>query len=261
MMNNNQIENTAKILTDLWLDGKTVSALPDENCPQNRKDAYKVQSYFKKLSGRPLFGWKAAATRIGVKKLTKIDGPISGCLLAEKQIENHGICSLKGNHMCVAEPEFAFKMARDYIPRHEPYTLEEIMSGVASLHPAIEIPSTRLGNFREIGAPQIIADNALAHEFIIGDSIEGWQYIDLAKQVVIGETATCRRSGSGAMVMHDPRNALAWLVNELSQHSNKLEAGQIVLTGACIDPVPVVPGDIFTANFEQLGLVSVEFTT
>jgi 2-keto-4-pentenoate hydratase len=260
-LNSDQIYETSKLLTDLWIKGSIIEKLPEKNCPQNRKDAYKVQSFFKKLSAQPLFGWKAAATRASKKKLTKIEGPIAGCLLAERQLENHGTCSLKSNHMCVAEAEFAFKMDQDFLPRDKPYTIEEIISGVASLHPAIEIPNTRLGNFTDADAPQIIADNALAHEFIIGDHFEGWQDIDLAQQVVMGNTATHNRTGSGAMVMHDPRIALTWLVNELSLHSNKLEKGQIVLTGTCIDPVPVVPGDLFTANFGQLGSVSVKFST
>ena len=58
--------------------------------------------------------------------------------------------------------------------------------------------------------------------------------------------------------MGDPRVALTWLVNELSQNNIVLEKGMIVSTGTCSKPIPVVTGDIVTANFGKLGEISVK---
>ena len=259
MMNKDQLENTAKILTNLWLDGKIILALPDKNCPRSKEDAYKIQSYFEQISHYPLFGWKAAATRTGGNKITNIDGPKLGRLIAERRIDNNSVCSLKANRMCVAEPEFAFKMAKNFKPRLEPYTIEEVADGVESLYPAIEIPSTRLSNFKEVDTSLIIADNALAHEYIIGNAYKYWRGVNLSKQRVIGETPYFRRIGTGANVMNDPLIALTWVVNELSQYSIVLKAGQFVLTGTCIDPIPVKSGEYFKADFGKIGSVSVKF--
>ncbi len=69
--------------------------------------------------------------------------------------------------MRVAEVEFAFTMGTDLPPRDVPYRLDEVMAAVASLHPAIEIPDSRYRSFTEVGAPQLIADNACAHQFVL----------------------------------------------------------------------------------------------
>ena len=72
------------------------------------------------------------------------------------------------NHMKVAEAEFAFRMGRDLAPRTQPYSVEEALDAVATLHPAIEVPDSRFDDFTIVGAPQLIADNACAHLFILG---------------------------------------------------------------------------------------------
>ncbi|MDA7569094.1 hypothetical protein N8742_05225 [Emcibacteraceae bacterium] len=259
MTHNKKIRETSKILTDLWLNGKTIETLPDSSLPITKMEAYEIQTYIEKISDFPLFGWKAAATRTRGKKITNIKSPIVGRLIGERQIVNHGSCDLKGNHMCVAEPELAFKISRDFVPQDTPYTIEEVLNGVESLHPAIEIPNTRLENFKKIEASNIIADNALAHEFIIGDPYDDWRNLDLVNLSVIAGTAVLKRTGSGANVMNDPRIALTWVVNELSKYSNTLKSGQLVMTGSYIDPVPVKSGETFEANFDHLGYMSVNF--
>jgi 2-keto-4-pentenoate hydratase len=60
-------------------------------------------------------------------------------------------------------------------------------------------------------------------------------------------------------VLGDPRVALAWLANELSQLGVTLKAGQIVTTGTCRPPLPIQSGDLMEADFGSLGNVSVGF--
>jgi 2-keto-4-pentenoate hydratase len=73
--------------------------------------------------------------------------------------------------MRVAEIEFAFRLARDMIPRSIPYTEQEVFEAVASLHPAIEIPDSRFNDFAKVGAAQLIADNACANWMAIGNAM------------------------------------------------------------------------------------------
>mgnify|MGYP002035408547 FL=1 len=46
-------------------------------------------------------------------------------------------------------------------------------------------------------------------------------------------------------------------MNELSQNNIMLEKGMIVSTGTCSKPIPVETGDIVTANFGELGEISI----
>jgi 2-keto-4-pentenoate hydratase len=72
-----------------------------------------------------------------------------------------------------------------------------------------------------------------------------------------GELAS---QGSGANVLGDPCIALTWIVNELSQFGDGLLAGQIVTTGTCIPPIPVLPGDQVRMDFGVLGSVGARFS-
>ena len=49
-----------------------------------------------------------------------------------------------------------------------PYTVQQVLDAVDTLHPAIEIPDSRFADFVSAGAAQIIADNACAHLFVLG---------------------------------------------------------------------------------------------
>ena len=60
-------------------------------------------------------------------------------------------------------------------------------------------------------------------------------------------------------MLGDPREALTWLVNELSQLNLTLRAGQVVTTGTCLVPLPIAPGDCVTCDFGALGIVGVSF--
>ena len=59
------------------------------------------------------------------------------------------------------------------------------MAAVATLHPAIELPDSRYEDFTVVGAPQLIADDACADWFLLGDAAaDGWQTLDLAAHPV-----------------------------------------------------------------------------
>jgi 2-keto-4-pentenoate hydratase len=163
------------------------------------------------------------------------------------------------NGMRVAEAEFAFRMAADLPPRGEAYTVEDVLAAVASLHPAIEIPDSRYDDFTVVGAPQLIADNACAHYFVLGPAATAdWRRMDLVEHPVMATVADREvRAGKGANVLGDPRAALAWLVNELSGIGVTLRAGEVVTTGTCVVPVPIAPGDRVHAGFGALGGVEI----
>ena len=50
---------------------------------------------------------------------------------------------------------------------------------------------------------------------------------------------------------------VAWLANTLGEMGAKLEAGHLVMTGALHAAVPMRAGDVFRADFDRLGPVTV----
>ncbi len=248
------------VLLDLWQRGKRIGELPAELRPATRAEGYAIQAGLEATCG-PIAGWKIAATSAAGQAHIGVDGPLAGRLPAARVFEDGAILDFGANHMAVVEAEFCFRMGRDLPPRTEAYTVDEVLVAVADLHPAIEIPDSRFDDFASVGAAQLIADNACAHEFVLGPACAvDWRAIDLAAHPVVGAVAGGpRHDGIGANVLGDPRVALAWLVNELSSLGVTLAAGQFVTTGTCLQPIPVGPGARVTMDFGVLGRVETAF--
>ena len=88
--------------------------------------------------------------------------------------------------------------------------------------------------------------------------LEHWRTTDLVDHRVTGTVAgKLQRDGRGANVLGDPREALAWLVNELSRMNVTLRAGEVVTTGTCLVPLEIEPHDRVRADFGTLGVLEV----
>ena len=267
------IRNASDLLWDCWQNGRRLASIPEDIRPRTREEGYAVQALLEERSAGPLFGWKIAATSAAGQKHINVTGPLAGRLLQERVIdlsrrsrdaakaENGAELPFGVNHMKVAEAEFAFRMGGDLPPRPEPYSVDEVLAAVATLHPAIEVPDSRFDDFTIVGAPQLIADNACAHQFVLGPATTAdWRALDLVEHRVtgsaIGTAGDLTREGRGANVLGDPRVALAWLVNELFGLGLTLKAGEVVTTGTCLVPLPIQAGIEVTADFGSLGSVS-----
>src|SRR5438128_4878124 len=240
MLDKNAIAAASKTLHDHWRAGTKFSGLDEKLRPHDRIEAYAIQAGIEKYSSDSLFGWKIAATSEAGQKHINVGDPMAGRILAETVIPDGGTASMSGNQMRVAEPEFAFRMRVDLAARSTPYSVQQVLDAVDTLHPAIEIPDSRFADFLSAGEAQLIADNACAHQFVLGPATTAdWRAMDLVEERPVitmrGETFT----GHGKNVLGDPRIALAWLVNELRQLGINLKAGRVVTTGTCHKPLPI----------------------
>jgi 2-keto-4-pentenoate hydratase len=251
-----------------WQSGAVIDTLPAHCRPADRAQAYAVQALLEARSSQPLAGWKIAATSIAGQQHINVAGPIVGRLLAERVHAPEVVLPLAGNRMRVAEPEFVFRMARSLVPRPQAYSVAEVMGAATDLYLGIEVPDSRYANFVTAGEPQLIADNACAHEFILGPQAPSlWRGIDLATHAVhavvegSGHGAPTRytREGSGANVLGDPRVALTWLANELRGLGITLRQGQIVTTGTCMQPLELKAGDTVVVDYGLLGRMQAQF--
>lgn len=264
MLHPSQREAASQLLFSHWMQKQRLEALPVSCRPTTREDAYQVQSLLERQSAYPLFGWKIAATSRAGQQHIGVSGPLVGRILQERVLPPGARVALDGNLMRVAEIEFAFRMGANLNPRSQPYTMDEVLAAVASLHPAIEIPDSRYHDFVYAGECQLIADNACAHQFILGEATGGdWRSLDLASYHV---PTILRRNGQeqalmgiGANVLGDPRIALTWMANELSALGAPLKKDQVITTGTCLTPISVAPGDDVEADYGALGSISAHF--
>ena len=140
MLDQDQIAAASRTLHDHWRAGTKLGGLEASLRPRDRAGAYAIQAAIENHSSGKLFGWKIAATSEAGQKHINVDGPMAGRILPETVIADGGTASMAGNEMRVAEPEFAFRMQADLPPRNSPYTVQEVLDAVDTLHPAIEIP-------------------------------------------------------------------------------------------------------------------------
>jgi 2-keto-4-pentenoate hydratase len=255
-------QQAAELLWQHRCQGTVLDALPPALRPTNPAQGHAVQAQLPNVAGERVVGWKIAATSEAGQKHINVSGPLAGRILSRFVLPVGGTLSLFGNRMRVAEPEFAFCMARSLAPRALPYTQAEVMDAVASMHPAFEFPDSRFAKFTAVGEAQLIADDACCGLFCFGPAApESWRALDLSAHRVQGQVSnpagtTLTREGEGRAALGDPRVALLWLVNELSALGVTLQAGQFVSTGTCMVPMAITPGDWVQADFGVLGQIS-----
>jgi 2-keto-4-pentenoate hydratase len=256
MLDKDQTAAAAKTLYDHWQAGSKLGDLELSQRPRDRAEGYAIQAAMQSYGS--LFGWKIAATSEAGQKHINVAGPLAGRIFGERVVPDGGTAPIAGNDMRVGEPEFAFRMGRSLPPRSTPFSVDDVLGAVDTLHPAIELPDSRFADFVKAGEAQLIADNACAHLFVLGaPTVADWRSVNLIEHRPVVTLRGRRFVGYGGNVLGDPRVALTWLANELRGLGVTLKAGEVVTTGTCHPPLPIQPGDMFAADFGIFGKVSV----
>jgi 2-keto-4-pentenoate hydratase len=259
-MNQSNIAQAADFLWRTRIEQRRIEALPDHLRPRTLAEGYAIQDATVAGAAQPVSGWKIAATSKAGQAHIGVTEPLAGRLFKNFILEDGARLPAAPLHMKVMEAEFAFRMARDLLPRPAAYEQAEVCDAVSALHLAIEVPDARFERFAEIGPAQIAADDAFASWFLLGREVPDWRRLDLPTQRVrVITNGVAAAEGSGANVLGDPRIALTWLANHLSQRGMGLKAGDIVTTGTSTTPPAIAPGDRAVAEFAGLGQVSVAF--
>ena len=254
------VQAAAAQLLPAWQAPHQITAIEASVRPQTRGEGYAVQQALFEATGDKAIGWKIAATSSAGQAHIGVSGPLAGRLLASRCLPDGATVSMRGNVMHVIEAEFAFRMGADVLAQGaSPLTVQQVMAQVADLHLAIEIPNSRYQDFVTAGEAQLIADFACASHMVLGAALTtDWRGVDLAAQAVqVSRGGEVVALGKGSNALGDPRVALTWLANELISHGLHLQAGDVVITGTCVVPVPVVVGQYLTAQYPGLGEVSV----
>ena len=251
------LQQAAQLLIQACQDGQRRTMLPPAAQPADLEQGYQVQDVV--AAQDAVAGWKVAATSLAGQNHIGITHPIAGQLGASCVLDSAGTADMTGNLMQAAEAEFVFEFSANLPAREKSYETDEIMACVGALRLGIELPDSRYELFAQAGAPQLIADNACANLFVLGPKVEcDWRSDDLASQKISlwldGVLAT---EGSGSDALGDPRYALAWLVNHLSQRRIDLFAGQFVTTGVCGEPTSVGSVSHVQVEVESYGRVEV----
>lgn len=252
----------ASLLLQNWAATTRIAELPEPLRPRSRAQGYAAAAELARRSGSAVAGWKIAATSEAGQRHINVDGPLAGRILASRLKAPGAEVPLGNNIMRVAEAEFAFGFVKDLPLRSTPYSDEEAMDAVGSLHLSIEVPDSRYADFTKVGPAQLIADTACASWLVLGPAVEAsWRDIDLSSHAVRGFiNGALKAEGSGKAVLGDPRKALTWFVNEAAAYCGGVRSGQFVTTGTCFVPAAIAPGDEVKIDYGVLGSIACRIT-
>ena len=256
-------ERASEFLFNLRQNPKPVEAMPAEIAPQSPAEGYAVQERLVRMlldkSGGKSVGYKIACTSLMAQKALAVDGPFFGTLLSHSCHRSPATLRATDFTLRCIESEFGFEMAAD-VPGVSVYTAETIAEFIGAVIPSIEIVDHRYWDWKTVGAPSLLADNAIHGAWVTGEPVTAWRKIDYANHpvnlVVNGETTY---PGSGAAVLGNPLNVVAWLANELPKYARKLRMGDRITTGVTTDIYMANAGDHLVADFGILGNVELKF--
>lgn len=253
----------ADILYDLRLTVTTADELPAESRPGDLAVGYEIQNELvtrleRRYRGTSI-GYKIACTNTRAQQLLNTDGPVFGRL--SSCFARSSPARINGKEFSVLgiEPEFAFEIAGDVPSSGGSHSADTIIDYVSGVIPAVELVGHRFSDWGKFDAPTLVADNAVHQAWIPGPKTERWPHLDFAEhavELIVNDHVTL--TGSGANVLGNPLNALAWLANELPARGQSLKAGDVVTTGTCTDVYMAQIGDRIRADFGVLGSVELE---
>ncbi|MXW84685.1 MAG: 2-oxo-hepta-3-ene-1,7-dioic acid hydratase [Boseongicola sp. SB0667_bin_21] len=229
-------------------------------------DAYAIQNEIlsaKIAQGRQIAGWKIGLTSRAMQTALNIDVPDSGILFDDMEFAN-GIEVPAGRFIQPRiEAEIAFVM-RDTISGQD-VTRKDILTATECVAPALEILDTRIqradpasGQARII--TDTISDNAANAGFVLGSKRHDVDAHDLRwVPAIVFKDGDVEETGLGAGVLNDPVESVCWLARRMACYDQRIEAGQVILSGSFIRPLECPPGTRIHADYGAFGTADIAF--
>ena len=229
-------------------------------------DAYAVQNaiYRAKLdAGHRVVGWKIGLTSRAMQSALNIDIPDSGILFDDMLFETGATVPAGRYIQPRVEAEIAFVM-KSAIGGTD-VTREEVLAATDSVAPSLEILDTRILRKDPATRKQrvifdTISDNAANAGVVLGQQKHAPDAFDLRwVGAVCFANGAVEETGLGAGVLNDPVESVIWLARRMAQYGQKIEPGQIILSGSFIRPIECPPGTEIFADFGTFGSVEIAF--
>lgn len=230
-------------------------------------DGYAVQRAWMALKleeGRVVRGHKIGLTSRAMQQAVNIDEPDYGVLLDDMIREDGAIMEIGKLIEPRIEAELAFVLKSDL--SGPGCTMFDVLDATTYVVPSLEVLDARIQRIdpesgRTRTVVETISDNAANCAIVYGGRPVGPTDVDLRRvSAIVQRNGIVEETGVAAGVLNHPAMSMAWLVNRLHQWGEKLRAGEIVLSGSFIRPIPAGKGDVFAADFGELGTVSCSFS-
>lgn len=259
MLKTTEIKAAAHSLYSAELNRVQIGLLTQEYPNIEMTDAYSIQKALVQLkieSGRKIVGWKIGLTSKAMQYALNIDIPDSGVLLDDMEFSNDSEIPSGKFIQPRIEAEIAFVMKSSL---GGDVSVEDVIQATDFVCPALEILDTRILRLDSItgksrGICDTISDNAANAGVILGDKRHSPRDIDLRwVGAIVSRDGEVEETGLGAGVLNDPIMGIVWLAKRMSDYGQKIEEGQIILSGSFIRAIEVPSGSRINADFGSFG--------
>jgi 2-oxo-3-hexenedioate decarboxylase len=233
--------------------------VPPELANLSLDEAYEVQDALvvvRRASGAVQSGWKLGITSPVKQRVMGIATPLFGRTFADGARASGEQIAFAALIAPRTEPELAFGLGSALDPAMDAAALTRAIAWIA---PALEVTSSRYRPGTRT-AVELVADNTSSAAYVLGPRRElgGAAALEtFATELVRNGEIVAR--GSTADVLGDPVNALKALAEHLARRGQRAEPGEIVLSGAITDAIPVAAGDAIEARLAGLGTAAISF--
>lgn len=227
-------------------------------------DAYAIQTaqMARKKADHEIIGWKIGLTSKVMQDALGIDTPDSG-VLYDYMRHATGTVIPPGHFIQPRiEAEIAFVMKA---PLDGDVTRDDVLAATDYVAPAIEILDTRIvRKEEETGQTRVIvdtvSDNAANAGIVLGAERHDPRALDLRwVGSIVKRNGEVMATGLGAGVLDDPVIGLVWLARRMATYGQRIEAGQVILSGSFIGPIECPSGSRIEADYGPFGAVSLTF--
>ena len=221
-------------------------------------DGYAIQRELIDLllaDGDRIVGHKVGLTSKPMQKMVGVDSPDYGPVLASTIYRDGDTIPASRFIAPKIEAEIVFVIGERL--EGPGVTVTQAHAAIAGAVAAMEIVDSRIADWR-IKLADTVADLASNGAMATSSRIVPITDIDTR---LVGMTLTRNGelidTGAGAAALGDPVAVVAWLANVLGGDGVALEPGHLIMTGALHAAVPMTPGDVFRAEFDRLGPITV----
>lgn len=248
----------AKALYEARRTRQAIEPFTDADPDLGMADGYVIAQQLTSMlvsDGDEVIGYKVGLTSKPMQQMIGVDSPDHGPVLGSTVYADGDAVSLSRFIQPKIEAEIAFVLGAGL--RGPGVTLDQARQAVAAMVAAVEIVDSRFADWR-IRLADTVAD--LASNGAVAVSSRRVPLGDLDPRLigmVLTRSGELVDTGAGAAALGDPLAVVAWLANTLGEMGAGLEAGQLVMTGALHAAVPMHAGDVFRAEFDRLGPLTV----
>ncbi len=249
----------AKELYRARQDRVAIPPFTDEDPTLGMADGYAVQSELTKLilaDGDRIIGYKVGLTSKPMQRMIGVDSPDYGPVLGSTIYADGDSISRSQFIQPKIEAEVVAVMGSGL--RGPGVTVFDAARAVEGVAASMEIVDSRFEDWR-IKLADTVADLASNGAAAVSSRLVPLTSVDVRLVgMMLTRNGELVDTGAGAAALGDPLAVVAWLANTLGEHGIALEPGHLVMTGALHAAVPMNEGDVFRAEFDRLGPISVK---